>query len=1223
MSMAAALQPAQAKAPPPVAAPLAAASILEGALHDSGPTASLSRIPLTAVPPPAPPPPTPPAPRATTANSMVQRKCEACEQEEQSDSAAVQMRLEVGAADDPFEHEADVIAGHVMALRDGDIGAAPQSRHAAGPMVQRACASCATSSDDEAKARRSAEQGSDDEDMLRMAPDQPAAAARDSGADLSDQRLTNGGSPMAASTRRFFESRMGRDLGSVKIHRGGASNALNAAIGARAFTYRNHIWLGPKETDAPSFTMAHELAHVLQQTDPGPVGPSQTRHAERDSGTVRRIECSVAAQQFFFPASDRSGTTDAGHDAAVKAATGLDPNLLGEVRVPNANRNGAQTSLRNFGYADLVKSNNGKPVGIGFSVPSQLLLFPQDPPVPWASVRSPLSSQRLVPTNLTSERASYRNGTEYGVSQTNAAYSRNAAPRADSDPNDGYTRVAAHAPTSLEIGDVKFAGTNFRSREVQEQVDNYATGFETARSHYNETVENYDAADPANQGGGSFTPRSGTAPQRWELNAGRMSASSYSSSWHQLGDRQALRIGRWHNPGGWQRDYIRPCDRTQTYHGHLFYRKNPAVDVRWDYIWWPDSTPGEYGPTRERLLSTYLDRARQLEGQLVASPTGERGIRRLSVKKGISAKVDQDQKGVVRPQRRPRPIPRRDPFVTGYPTWRTQQRSLTRDWDRFGESSGGEEAIGSLLFDSAVKNTTDAIGRAPNGRELDRASDSRLRTGERELNLVDRMSGPSGRYLGILRKTFGSAFIRVVNIYQNLRERFDRFMRDRRRGGLSRGSGLAKAAMKVGAMIFAAITRELLPRVGEILMQCLETGFRRKMEEAFSADYEAVVGDRIEEIQSRYNEIETQIETQIQSVTDGMFGDMTGRFQTILDQWHAVGELITIAKTAFNAARIAVCLAGGLETVGIACAVAGVDFILSLLGVSPVELLAASLLGTCAAQQLIAEHILTIRAVRDTPRYLATSIIDLLRRHLPSEVSELLCDTLPADAELPTVDEITCGEGGSATGVEASSWRAPQGVPRSVINRRATDAEIAEHGRLDLGTSVAGAAEDAPPSGSGSDPEPSAGTGPSASDPVGEPAAADAGSAAGGSDGMTADVANVVLSNEDLESDRTTGVTLTLSGEISAGRRYQDETIVASLEANLADGVVLRAVDRNFRISSIPGQSGNSAVTGWPIETLTWRYLYTRADGTRIERANSLAHDRERPFGFNVEGAAE
>lgn len=81
----------------------------------------------------------------------------------------------------------------------------------------------------------------------------------------TEQELVRGGSQLPDGTRRLFEARLGQDLSHARVHRGDRAVEVNAALSSRAFTYRNHIWLGPKETGAPSRTMAHEVAHVLQQ----------------------------------------------------------------------------------------------------------------------------------------------------------------------------------------------------------------------------------------------------------------------------------------------------------------------------------------------------------------------------------------------------------------------------------------------------------------------------------------------------------------------------------------------------------------------------------------------------------------------------------------------------------------------------------------------------------------------------------------------------------------------------------------------------------------------------------------------------------------------------------------------------------------------------------------------------------------------------------------------
>ncbi|MEL6324934.1 MAG: DUF4157 domain-containing protein, partial [Pseudomonadota bacterium] len=369
MTAAAALQPAQAKAPPAAAAapPVFAPAIDSGVL-DSGPVGSLSQIPVSA--PSAPPPLD-----FSAARPVVQRKCEACENEERADEhdhdeaeTMVRPRLEVGAADDPFEREADAIAGQVMAMRDSDVMAAQMDASVAAPSVQRACSACSSASrDDEVRARRSSTEASLDEEEAPRMRDSAAGGSGSAGGEsigASHGELTSGGSAMPDATRSFFEERMGRDLSDVRLHTGSAAHDFSASIGAKAFTYENHIWLGKGETTGPSFTMAHELAHVLQQTSPGAVGPGQDVQARHDRGSLRR---KPVLEPFFMPggqwASKDLNSTH--HNYAQEKIVAANPGLGSEVRIPNANSE--KLKITSCGFADLYSASRQR--GSGHTVP--------------------------------------------------------------------------------------------------------------------------------------------------------------------------------------------------------------------------------------------------------------------------------------------------------------------------------------------------------------------------------------------------------------------------------------------------------------------------------------------------------------------------------------------------------------------------------------------------------------------------------------------------------------------------------------------------------------------------------------------------------------------------------------------------------------------------------------------------------------------------------------
>jgi hypothetical protein len=111
--------------------------------------------------------------------------------------------------------------------------------------------------------------------QLQRKADGAAPAARDGAGATPDSteaivaRL-GPGEALDPDTQVFFEKRLGRDLGHVRIHTDAAAALSAAQIQARAFTYGSHIAFAAgqyqPQTEAGKRLIAHELAHVLQQS---------------------------------------------------------------------------------------------------------------------------------------------------------------------------------------------------------------------------------------------------------------------------------------------------------------------------------------------------------------------------------------------------------------------------------------------------------------------------------------------------------------------------------------------------------------------------------------------------------------------------------------------------------------------------------------------------------------------------------------------------------------------------------------------------------------------------------------------------------------------------------------------------------------------------------------------------------------------------------------------
>jgi hypothetical protein len=75
----------------------------------------------------------------------------------------------------------------------------------------------------------------------------------------------SGGRPLPDAVRRGMETTFGADFSAVRLHDSQQDRTDAEGIGARAFTHKDHIWLGRNAADSDRGLLAHELTHVIQQ----------------------------------------------------------------------------------------------------------------------------------------------------------------------------------------------------------------------------------------------------------------------------------------------------------------------------------------------------------------------------------------------------------------------------------------------------------------------------------------------------------------------------------------------------------------------------------------------------------------------------------------------------------------------------------------------------------------------------------------------------------------------------------------------------------------------------------------------------------------------------------------------------------------------------------------------------------------------------------------------
>jgi len=98
--------------------------------------------------------------------------------------------------------------------------------------------------------------------------------------------LGSGGEPLPQRVRDFFEPRFGQDFSQVRLHRDAPANRMAEVLNARALTCGQHLVFGRNqwspETGRGRHLLAHELAHVVQQTGPDPLPPGTLQREEDD-----------------------------------------------------------------------------------------------------------------------------------------------------------------------------------------------------------------------------------------------------------------------------------------------------------------------------------------------------------------------------------------------------------------------------------------------------------------------------------------------------------------------------------------------------------------------------------------------------------------------------------------------------------------------------------------------------------------------------------------------------------------------------------------------------------------------------------------------------------------------------------------------------------------------------------------------------------------------------
>ena len=183
---------------------------------------------------------------------------------------SIQPKLNLGSPDDEYEQEADQVANKVMRipvtqavstdnvvedeLLNTSNSTSTVQRQTSTPLyLQRICTECEKEQDDISNVPEV------------QAKIETGSVVRGGGQVADTVQTASGGSAVPDHVKLRTESVLGSDLSHVRVHNDPQANKAAESINAKAFTHKNHIWLGAGQSSNDVGLMAHELTHTVQQ----------------------------------------------------------------------------------------------------------------------------------------------------------------------------------------------------------------------------------------------------------------------------------------------------------------------------------------------------------------------------------------------------------------------------------------------------------------------------------------------------------------------------------------------------------------------------------------------------------------------------------------------------------------------------------------------------------------------------------------------------------------------------------------------------------------------------------------------------------------------------------------------------------------------------------------------------------------------------------------------
>jgi hypothetical protein len=811
--------------------------------------------------------------------------------------------------------------------------------------------------------------------------------------------LASGGSFLPESLRTYYEKRFRRDLGSVRVHTGPRAERQTQAIKAQAFTYDTHIWLGKGQRVEPSFVLAHELTHVIQQHQPAVLEVEKGEHQQDAEPTSSASQTTLSIQRlpFWVPVSKKARwKIMAGRGihkeilSAVEGKEGIDV----EAPVPNAIRE--YTGLGLQGYADLYKASTGSRIGIYFGGP----------------------------------RGVACGDYHYEPKKTKGA-GKLPKPRLEKgDIKD------IKGPTWIRIGELKPAALE-ELEKGEEQLQNYESGFKCAQKLTNEWARAHGDND------------------RWKLEeVTRLTfkvPDHYKWDPNRPKDDLELTVADIDIAKDERRKYVvkeKPEFRAlrarlgKRIPGGLYVE--PYGNGLWTYFARPANfekaldLPPRY---KRKDMQEVMKVARDIQNDVIDVLKGSKIVRLKARSDGDGSHSDGSQIHLPITAENPSLVLRRkkkkitklkDNFRSLYKRWAKRQKQLgdivrgpKKKWML--KRRPPKKSIEYLRFLELAYEAEQGLQQAiPNKRRADFPKKSdlivKIKSGKGKAKKVTEKSlakmyswmkfwtSRPVRVLGRFRKRFGVILVNVTEKFstlgQAIKKKLKTLFEKKSASKLNKGGYLAIAVRALGRAI-KAIADLLLPHTFRLVAKSFADGLKEKFEKILSLRLEPLqdfVRELTDEPKKKLNELTKIVKDLGESKEVKFVRDMVKKFEPLA----ALKELLDKSDTVATIVKWGMVALNCVTPPGWGC--------LKVLAKKLVKRVVDEILKICPVQRAVACIVMKIKFFKNIPTSLAKDITEWLDGKLGNIHPELKGVFKPIESEkLPNCNEVECKEEKPAT----------------------------------------------------------------------------------------------------------------------------------------------------------------------------------------------------------------